>query len=521
MREVLDVYRSLLEANVAIPGFVKIAVADAYLFLQQPDQAAKLYLDSLPELEKGDDRESLLNTRISLVYAYSESGQYDAAEALAERISGGEAQDQSAFKSGLDPTDSSQLRTANLASAILITHSRLDEAEHRLVRLRAFVPFNSDIRATWAALQTARDRPHGALDEFSLLYLDQPDSVDAGLGKADSLLELNELVQAENVLAQVQVDSPENRNVQNFATRVGLYDSPSYRLETTWGNGVASSTADSLTDAYIYSSPIGSADHAWMNDHFRLLAHLETAEGDLIDGSSVKRSRLGVGVDYRASDFTVDAEVSHTLNDATNNGAQVALNWTASDTWHEVLSLDTNVINLPAPALAEGLTAKQLDGRLDWSMNESHKAGAELSSMRFSDDNTRDMAGLWWMNRWISGPVTKLDTVLNWETSHNTETGRAYFNPVRDDGLGLAFKLEWLTWQHYLQSMKQRVDFSVGEYRQSGFNSGNTAGIRYEHEWRLERDFSIAYGLGRNFQPYDGIRQYRDYIYLNLSGHIK
>jgi hypothetical protein len=47
------------------------------------------------------------------------------------------------------------------------------------------------------------------------------------------------------------------------------------------------------------------------------------------------------------------------------------------------------------------------------------------------------------------------------------------------------------------------------------------AGLRYGHEWGFENELALQYGIGTSFQPYDGVREYRRYLYLNLSGRIK
>ena len=72
MREAVQLYASLLEAKVVIPAYVKLAAADAYLFLEQPETARDLYLEGLQELGAADPNE-VLNLQISLAYAYNES----------------------------------------------------------------------------------------------------------------------------------------------------------------------------------------------------------------------------------------------------------------------------------------------------------------------------------------------------------------------------------------------------------------------------------------------------------------
>ncbi|MEO6353424.1 MAG: hypothetical protein ABIO19_16295, partial [Burkholderiaceae bacterium] len=308
----------------------------------------------------------------------------------------------------------------------------------------------------------------------------------------------------------------ENKAVQNYARKLANYDRPFYKVESTIGRGATGSGADSVTDAALYSEPLSGS----LGDHVRVLSHLTRADGET-GNQNASRTRLGVGLDYRARDISVEAELNRTLDDSHAGGVALALSWDLSDAWSGHVALDTNIIDLPAAALAGGVTAEGLKLGMSWSLNESRKAGGELSTIQFSDGNTRDMARIWWQERWISGPVFKLDSILGLSSSRNSQSDRNYFNPSRDAELGLEIKAEWLTWRRYQRSFKQRAGLALGQYWQDGFDRGLTAGLRYEHEWRQDDAWEFTYGLGRSFHPYDGNREYRNYLLLNLSGRFK
>lgn len=519
MQEAVQLYRTLVDANITIPSYAKVAAADAYLFLEQPETARDLYLQGLKDNNIAGDE--LQDIKISLMYAYSEAQQYEEAETLADQLLA--SQPPMIYKgvaSLEQPNANYSLAYVNKAR-LETSHERLDRAEDHLKIVRAQAPFNNDIRSAWGALEVARDHPRAALDEFSLMSIDHPNSVDATVGRGETLLSLNEFAQAKPLLPPLLEANPENKAIHNYAEKLENYGRPFYKIETTFGQGAVVNGADSLVDVIIYSAPLANllSDHS--ADHFRLLSHLAYARGETPDNVTASRSRLGVGLDYRARDINVEAEVNHTLNHPNSNGMVVQLGWNLSDAWLMQAAVDTNSINLPAVALAEDITAKEARLNVTWSKNESRKAGAGLSSMRFSDNNVRNLADIWWMERWISSPVFKFDTRLSLATSTNSEPDRRYFNPLRDEGVNLELKAEWLTWRNYRRSFIQRGIVDAGQYWQSGFGSGETAGLRYEHQWNFENEMEITYGVGRNFQPYDGVREYRKYVYLNLSGRIK
>ena len=515
MREAVQLYRSLVDAKVVVPWYAKLAAADAYLFLEQPETARDLYLEGLTDMRAADPSE-LLNTQISLIYAYSEAEQHDEAEALAKRLLPSQPQRNYQGMRGLENANPDYLHVYVLGELLKMYSDRLAMAEQRLSALRAQAPFNSEIRSAWAGLQSWREHPRAALDEYSLLQIDQPKSLDAAIGRGETLLSLNEFSQAKIMLPPLLAQQPENKAVQNYARKLASYDRPVYRVDSTIGRGAVGSGADSLTDATLYSEPLTRS----LGDHVRVLSHLARADGET-GNVNASRTRLWVGLDYRARDLNVEAELNRTLGDAHAGGLALALSWDLSDAWSAQVAIDTNIIDLPAAALAGDVTAKGLKLGMSWTLNESRKAGGELSSTHFSDSNIRDMGRVWWLERWISGPVFKLESVLGWSSSRNSQSDRNYFNPSRDDELELDIKGEWLTWRRYQRSFKQRVGLTLGQYWQRDFDRGATAGLRYEHEWSQDDALEFRYGVGRSFHPYDGNREYRNYVYLNLSGRFK
>ena len=533
MQEVVQIYQSLLDAKTAIPAYVKSAVADAYLYLEQPELARDLYLDIINNWNS-TDQSSLLNNQIQLLYAYSDTGQYQAAEALAKQLVEHQIQQIDRSKNADRNISPDYLRVLEVNANLQKNLDHLNTAEQQISNLRKQAPFNNDIRSAWASLLLAREQPRTALDEFTLMLIDQPTSMDAALGRGEVLLSLNELAQAQAVLPALLDNYPDNKSVQNYAQRLSNYDQALYRLETTLGHGATKSGADSVTTATIYSAPFSlpsdqdsaqadglSSNSNWSAKHLRLFTQLEQTKGETNNNISESRNRLAVGMDYRSSNLSAELEATHTLNDASKNGAAVNLSWTISDNWHTRVSVDTNMINIPAVAMLEGITAQESKFQIDWTKNESRKAGIDLSSTHFSDDNVRNAIFTWWMERWFSEPLYKIDSVLGLSSSTNSLPNRDYFNPIEDKELNVDVKGEWLTWHRYQRAFRQRFDLTLGHYWQRDFASGATAGLRYEHEWDFENDLALTYGIGRNFHPYDGGREYRNYVYLNLSGRIK
>ncbi len=515
MQEAVQLFESLRAAGAVIPPYARIAAADAYLYLQQPEKARDLYVEGLRDAGS-TEAETMLNAQISLAYAYNEAGQHAEAENLAERLLRQTPEKIHAGLRGLEAPNPEYTRVRLLRALLHLYNDRLAQAERQLAGLRMSAPFNQEIRAAWASLQAARERPRAALEEYSLLLTDRPQALDAAVGQAEMHLGLHELARARESLPRMASDYPENRAVQNLVRQVGIYDSPYFRMSATVGRGARALGAESLYDAALYSAPLSAS----LGERFRVFGNVARASGAEPERGEA-RTRRGIGIDYRAQDFSAEAQVTDATGTGNSGGILLRLSGRLSDAWQAGAALDTNVIDMPAGAMREGISGKALKIHLAWRLNESRQAGGEWQRLRYSDGNVRDAAGIWWKERWISGPVHRLESVLSLAAGSNDAGPRAYFNPDRDAELNLRLMGERLSWRRQQRWFKQRAIASFGQYHQSGIGSGAAADLRYEHEWGFDQAYGLQYGAGRSFHPYDGKREYRSYLYVTLYGSLK
>lgn len=520
MTDVVQLYQSLLASGVAIPPYATAAAADAYLYLEQPEMARDLYRLAINDARAGDVA-NVDSWHVGLAYAYSEAEQHNDAQAVADRLLPATPQFSNRGIPGVEAPNEDYPTASVLAVVVRMYADRLQQAEARLSALRQIAPFNAQIREASADLHIAREQPRAALDEYSLLQIDDPKMVGAQVGRGNALLALNQFSEAKAVLPPLQADYPENKSVQNLARQLDIYDRPVLQITSTFGNGGGEAGAESIVDAQLYSAPLTNS----LGDAYRVFSHVSYANGDANAGTdeerSVSRTRVGVGVDYRVRDLTLAAEINHAIENANRTGAVLTMAKDFSDAWHARLEADSNVNDLSAAAFNADVTARRLTAGLTWQKNESRSIDAELSNTHFSDDNRRDIAAVAWTERWISGPVFKLDSILGLAASHNSSRNAVYFNPTNDREATVTLNAEWRTWRRYRRSFTQQVQVFGGRYWQQGFDNGSTSGARYGHEWAIDDAFTVSYGIGVSTHPYDGVREKRNYGYLNLNWAIK
>ncbi|MBI1890653.1 MAG: poly-beta-1,6 N-acetyl-D-glucosamine export porin PgaA [Burkholderiales bacterium] len=513
--DAVKLYESLRDAKIEMPVFARIAAADAYLALRRPQSARDLYVAALREA-KALGTSEMLNAQVALIYAYVEAEQHDEAVDLSDALVRNISRPIYAGIRGMDAPNPDYARAKLMRAQVDLYSDRLARCEEQLRDILSRAPFNSEARAVWASLQASREHPRQALDEFMRLLVDDPKSFDAALGRAEVLLSLSEFAKAKAALPALKAEYPHRGGVGELERRLDIHDSAYFRVDVATGVGTQALGADSQVDAVLYSAPLDKS----LGERYRVFGHAAYIKGS-VAGVSESRTRVGAGADFRGRDFSAEAEVTRNVGTNSAGGVALAMTWELSDRWRTRVALDTNTMDVPLAAVRDGVRGTSLKLALTWTLNESRQAGFEATGMRYSDGNDRNAMRVWWLERWISGPRFKMETLLSFAASTNSLGGRSYFNPERDNELALTVRGEWLTWRRYLRNFKQRASLTMGQYRQAGFGTGMVGDLHYEHEWSRDEVLGVQYGIGRSFHPYDGNREYRSYVYLNVFGRIK
>lgn len=505
MREAASLYEALGEKYGAqIPPYVRVAAADAYLYLEQPQRARDLYLQARQESGEEDEAASL-----GLFYSYVECEQFDEAYALIGQLA------ERARK--FDPTfRPAAVNPAHLRLRIVQAMSRSyggqqAEAGAMLDDLQRAAPFNSELRANRARWMAARGWLRQARDEFIMLRSEDPNYPAAAVGIADTQLALNEYRSAEAGIAALTQDYPEDKGVQDLQRLWQLHNMRELTVESSFGRGSGAvvGNRDHSVETFLYSAPFAY--------NYRAFARAYDAEADF-DGGTAYRRRLGAGLEYRDRDYTIMGAVSAGIKDDTDAAIDLGLEWRPDDYWTAKATASTSADNIPLRARSQGVTARGAEGQIVYRWHESSQVRAGLGIQDFSDDNMRRTWNLGYLQRLVATPRYKLDIDVAASGSSNSEVPTAlYFNPRRDQSLDLTFINEWLVTRHYSDSVVNRLMVSAGDYAQRGFGSGMSWDVRAEQQREWDRRLSLRYGIGRSSHPYDGIDEKRNYVYLNLG----
>jgi len=504
--EAVAEYESMRDDHVATETYVTAAAADAYLAQKRPEQAILLY-ESLPS-----ESDLSYGIRADYFYALLEAEHYDRAVEWADEIALSEPMYRYANYPGLR-TDNADFGHALVLAALARTYTdRPIEGQARLESILRTAPADADARLALAQNDASRGWPRTAALTANENLLDDPDST-APLSQifADQLA-MGDWRGAYGTLTQMKDRLPSDNAALLRAERDWeTHEMAEFSVDASFGTsyGGRSGVIDSQIDGYLYSSPF-----LW---DYRAYVHVNATEGDPVQGDTYRHA-LGAGIEYHTQDWLGTAELLE-INSA-GVYPEFSLESTPDDYWKIGGSYAVRTLDIPIAAVVVGVHADRLDLNLEYRVSEARAFGTQLVHETYSDGNLRSEWLGYWTERWITGPVYKLDTRVDLGTSQNTLADTNYFNPRSDVSAAITFENQWLQFRHYDTSLTHELDIGVGDYVQQGYGAGSILLARYQVTYAVNDRLTLRAGIGATYRPFDGQRERLDVVTLNITGRF-
>lgn len=489
MQEVIARHEALTARDVDIPPYALAAAADAYLYERQPERARQLYQEALARQSPNAQN---LDWQRGLFYAEVESEDFDSAQDLIDQ-----------FTRPGDP----------LWVDSRLAFERWDEAEQWAAGVLAKAPANFYARSKQATVQAARGQRRAANRTYGQMLADFPDSLTARIGYAETQLALARYPEAEREIAGLVADYPENRAVQRAASEWREQNSWLFSLDSVMGGSNDASAVfgnrDLYAQSFLYSPPI--------DYYYRGYVRLFDSEARFQDSQKATRSRFGIGLEKRTTDWEWVAELNDELDGSSNPGTNLTLVYKPNDFLSFKGAYQSNTDDVPLKAVLNDIQAQLYLISATYSLNEARQLRFTFGYEPFNDDNNRFFINTSWFERLTNAPRYKLDAYFNLYASQNSASNVPYFNPKQDTSFDVTLANEWISWREYESSFKQRLVLTLGNYWQESYGNGGIYSVRYEQEWERARDINVRYGLGWLDRPYDGAPENRFYLYLTLN----
>ncbi|MDQ0084947.1 biofilm PGA synthesis protein PgaA [Variovorax boronicumulans] len=444
-----------------------------------------------------------------LLYAYQDTGRFEDAEALLQRLERGTPAllrlTPEAGRPNGEYTDVSGLR-----GLTQLYTDRPALAQQSFSVLTREAPLNPGYAYGAALTERLREHPEAALARFEALEADSPYDISARTGHVEALLDAGEFAEARQRAESLAADLPDSVQVRDMERKRRAQVGPRLDVNAEASSGgAATASREWRIDSRLSSGLI--------DDQWRVFYDQSLGRG-VTDIGNANWARGGLGLSWQRGRWLAEGALQHANSGPYRNSVAGRLDYRAGDAWRLSATYDGDSKELPWKARVAGIGAREAGASVGYVVNESRRFDLKWQQLDFSDGNLRNGFDIGWSERWVSTPGFQLETKLGADASRGRAIDTApYFNPSSDSSVQLSVRAQWLNWKRDDRQFFQAVELGGGSYRQAGFGSGPMWTLRYEHRWNLGPRLALRYGLSISSHPYDGVRERQRGVFLNLS----
>jgi len=506
MNAVIEEYDRLIQENAKIPDYALSAVADAFLYRQQPGEAKKLYEKILAH--QANDFE----TQLSLFYALIELEDFSAAYNLIDQLEQGQPTWLEVNEDGriLYLPNHRKLRAASSAAMARLYGDQYDQAEARLRPLRDQAPANLDLISALGEVYAARGWPRLSQKTLELGLSVEPQYKALQLGFAQACLTRREYGLAGELIDRLYAAFPEDLHVRSLHRDWEIHNLRELRLSAGYGDstGFVVGNKEKLLQGILFSQPIA--------EHYRAFLSSRYAFASFPEGDEIYR-RQGAGVEYRGPDLESTVELTYNEDGAPQTGGMLSLLWEIDDHWALPINVQIFSLDTPLRALKQDVTANSADLGLIYRESELSRISLNAQLMDFSDGNFRRNFSASFEQRLVTLPTYKLTGILDLSASANSDSKTVYFNPGHDFTASLTLDNLQRLYRWYDKVFSHRLSLTIGNYWQKDYADDYLAGLAYEHIWEFAYRFELIYGFSRFRKVYDGQSEYQNNLYGRIN----
>lgn len=504
--DAIALYDTLRATGAELPPYGLAAAARAFAQERRSIDAVPLYEAAIARA--GADLPMPDEIHFGLVYAYQDTGRFEEAEALLQRIEAATPAflrlAPEARRPNAQYTDVSGMR-----GLLTLYGNRPALAQQRFATLTDEAPLNAGYAYGAALTERLRDHPEAALARFEAQAANQPFDISARAGHVEALMDAGEFAEARRRAESLEADAPDAAEVRDLARKRRAITGAQLEIDAGASTGGAAiADREWRLDSRLSS---GLIDDQWRVFYDQSLGRGDTAIGD------ANRARGGLGLAWQRGRWLAEGEVQRANTGPYRTSVAGRVDYRAGDAWRLSATYDGDSKELPWKAQVTGVGAREAGASVGYVVDESRRFDLKWKQLDFSDGNLRNGLDLSWSERWISTPRFQLETRLGADASRSRAQDVAYFSPSSDASAQLSVRAQWLNWKRDDRQFFQAVEIGGGGYRQAGFGTGALWSVRYEHRWNLGPRMTLRYGVSISAHPYDGVRERQRGVFLNLS----
>lgn len=496
MEGVVKSYENLVKDGISSPPWVLEKVAEAYLYMEEPYKALKLYDRALMT------RPNSLSGRMGKFYALQEIGDWDRGRKVL-----GDLDKEIPVIRGTGKNVQPNWPKLEIALArgwFLANEGRLSEAEQYFWDLYERAPAQTEIRNGLAHIYLWRGWPRKALKEFRIIDTLDPKYVKAQIGRLAALNELAFKEEARDGANALMETHAEDKHLRQLVRQLEVEEMRELVTDVavTRENGGADDTSAEMT----VSQPL-----SYNTRLYGMLLWQKTWE----DSQSSYFRRAGVGINHVFNrSWELKQQFSTDYDGGGDFGSLTQINFYPDDYWSFGLLYDSFTTDVPMRARAYNIESEKFEGGITFRESEWRSYRLSVSHLRFSDDNDRGQALLGYEQGLLVRNDWKMRLFFDLYTSRNSRDDAPYFNPESDVSLSATHMTEQTIWHIYDRAFVHRLYLTVGTYKQQGVSNEMVGAFRYEQEHDFSDTRALLLGgiLARNAYDGDSMNSYSLYL---------
>lgn len=508
--EVIERVQARAEAGIALPGWLRVTVADSHMARREPAQAAELLEAALAEAP-GAEQATVL-----LAYAWLELERFDDARTLlADWL-----REHPAFGANGRIRWSRQGVDFN---AILIESfsAQLAAAYARIESLSELAPLDAGLLDARAGIERRRGWAETALITSRIAQTEAPTAMSPRATELEALLDLSRDIEARPLHAAFVAEHGAHRQSQGIQARWQRRQGAQWSLE-------ALRARSEFVDAgeLSPSGPGGSgeyrlgarADSALLRDRYRIGALYGLHWADF-QGQRVERQRIGASASSRQDRAGYGVELSTTRDDfIRENTLGLWFDWRHSDRWRSNASAWRHAPFASLQARAAGIRADGLRLGASRSPDERSRTGVSLEQLRYEDGNVRSSVYVAHRQQISAQPRREWYGRGGVGLGHGSREDAPYFNPRRDGSVDIGLTVDQLLTREYSAAWRLRLDFDLSRSWQQDYGSYWVPAVEIMPRWLPLAGHEFSLGLRYSRPVYDGGREARWALILRMGG---
>jgi predicted Zn-dependent protease len=501
MQEVLRQFALYQQDSREAPYWVHEAVADAYLYLRKPRQAAEYYrlvLVKHPE-EPFDPLKGLFYAQVELREWRSAAAALDQMEEYLgtrqKKLAGKYFSVAEAQRFEYENNEALRLRGLFL----LYQDKNKQAAEFftgTLSRAGLFTGFRNGLGQAYAYQQ----RPRQALEQYQVAQGVDDKDKDSRIGMAYALNTLNHKAKARTLARELYRRYPTNYHVINLYETLRVEDRPFLSFDYYFTREYQGATEHYLISELNF--PVAPT--------FRLFSQIiwQTGQENQSGGDSGQNSwnRIAGGFDWIVvPSLTLRQSVSFDYLRGDHPGSFTKIVWRPNDPLTITAEFDSFSLMLPIRARAADIQAMQAVAAVAYSPSDLRDFGLKTTLNMFSDTNRNVDFAAFFNQTVINHPDVKVRAGLQAGYSRYTKQNVDYFSPLFDYTLMFTPTIHWTHYHYYDRHYRTSFYPRVGLNKQIGFDFFPVAGLTLEQKLKWSKKLTMTANVSYDLRVYDGV----------------